>query len=79
MEILISINRTSSIRGKDALWLKHSTTSQETKDKSKAPVPLPCRPRKGEPAHPSFILEAIIGLLFINILRAPTAHFQSSP
>lgn len=51
MEILISINRTSSIRGKDALWLKHSTTSQETKDKSKAPVPLPCRPRKGEPAH----------------------------
>lgn len=79
MEILTSINRPLSVWGKDALWLKHSTKSQETKDKSKALLPLPLRTGKGEPAHPSFILEAIIGLLFISILRAPTACFQSPP
>lgn len=79
MEILTSINRPLSIWGKDAPWLKQSTKSQETKDKSKALRPLPLRTGKGEPAHPPFILEATIGLLFISILRAPTACFQSSP
>lgn len=78
MQILISIHRPLSIQGKDALWLKHSTKNQETQDKSKALVPLPFRTGKGEPAHPSYILEAIIGLLFISILRAPAARFQPS-
>lgn len=63
-----SINRPLSIWGKDALWLKHSTRSKENKDKSKALLTLPFRTGKGEPAHSSFILEAIIALLFINIL-----------
>lgn len=79
MEILTSIIRPLSVWGKDALWLKHSTKSQETKDKSKALLPLPFRTGKGEPAHPSSILEVTIGLLFISILKAPTACFQSSP
>ena len=65
--------------GKRCPVAEAQSKSQETKDESKALLPLPCRTGKGEPAHPSFILEAIIGLLFSNILRAPTAHFQPAP
>lgn len=46
MEILTSINRPLNIWGKDALWLKHSSKSQETKHKSKALLPLPFRTGK---------------------------------